>query len=279
MSSKKFNITQKQANDLYKMIKDVHDLFTDNNIQYWVTGGTLLGAIRHQGIIPHDDDGDVCIMRKDVSKLRKIVSKIEKMGYDIEEGDILDPKLKCKEKYDSCTWFMSPKKKDSLGLDIFVMEEVGPIITYSDPYWRNASNGGKACFFLTRFVFPLVPVRFGNFFVMTPRNSIMHLNKCYGSDWNSMSQRLFDHREGKWIISKKIPIDAEGYMTIPPPKSTCSSEIPNIPCTLFRKPKCKTIKDLTGFEVELISKMFKVRGRSKMNLTQLRKRLIEICVF
>lgn len=278
MSTKKFNITQSQANGLYKMIKDINDLCIKNNIVYWVTGGTLLGAIRHQGVIPHDDDGDICIMRKDVPKLRKLVPKIQKMGYMIEEGDD-ESKLPCTKKKNSCTWFMSPTKKNSLGLDIFVMEQVGPIITYADPYWRTASNGGKACFFLTRFVFPVLPVRFGNFFVMAPRNSIMHLNRCYGSDWNSMSQRLFDHREGKWIMSKKIPIDADGYMTIPPPKSTCSSKVPEIPCSRNKRPKCNTIKDMTGFELKLIAKLFKVKGRTKMTVSQLRKHLTQLCLW
>ena len=53
------------------LLKVFDDICRKNNIEYWITGGTLLGAIRHGGFIPWDDDADVCMMRSEIPKLKK----------------------------------------------------------------------------------------------------------------------------------------------------------------------------------------------------------------
>ena len=53
----------------------------DNNLNYFVAGGTLLGAIRHKGFIPWDDDIDVIMTRQDYKKLVKIAPKYFKNQY------------------------------------------------------------------------------------------------------------------------------------------------------------------------------------------------------
>ena len=48
---------------LLKMLKDFDDTCRRLDIPYSVYGGTMIGAIRHQGFIPWDDDVDVLMTR------------------------------------------------------------------------------------------------------------------------------------------------------------------------------------------------------------------------
>lgn len=75
---------QLTVNELKKMELDTLEFFHEfcevNNLKYWLTAGSLLGAVRHKGFIPWDDDIDVAMPREDYMKLIRIFPKEGRNG-------------------------------------------------------------------------------------------------------------------------------------------------------------------------------------------------------
>lgn len=102
-----------------------------HNLSYWLDSGTLLGAARHSGFIPWDDDTDICMPREDAMKLKEILKS------DVHEGHIILQTKDCDSNYPHSSWMTLRDlnsryiqdlyqhnlfKYQGLQVDIFIME-------------------------------------------------------------------------------------------------------------------------------------------------------------
>lgn len=78
-------------NELLSMMKDVHKFCVAEGIEYSLAGGSLLGAVRHKGFIPWDDDMDIVMSRENYEKFRAAFPKFD--GYRIER-EIWVPRIR-----------------------------------------------------------------------------------------------------------------------------------------------------------------------------------------
>lgn len=66
---------------LLDILLELADICEKNNIRWWLSSGTLLGAARHGGFIPWDDDVDIAMPRKDFKRLERILHAMDSPKY------------------------------------------------------------------------------------------------------------------------------------------------------------------------------------------------------
>ncbi len=69
--------TRERQTELLSMLKEVDAFLTENGIRYSLCAGTLLGAVRHKGFIPWDDDVDIMMDRENYEKTKKLFAEKE----------------------------------------------------------------------------------------------------------------------------------------------------------------------------------------------------------
>lgn len=81
---------------LLNLLLSFDEFCKKNNINYFLSGGTLLGAVRHQGFIPWDDDVDLMMVRCEYEKLKKAIVDNEnfQIKYYINDQSYFYPFIK-----------------------------------------------------------------------------------------------------------------------------------------------------------------------------------------
>lgn len=101
------------------------DFLNSHNLRWFVGGGTCIGAIRHKGIIPWDDDIDLLMPRNDYNKLLSLRSKMEGSGYELASWNTNNTTIPFAKVIDRNTTLLETKYHPFVSgvfIDIFPMD-------------------------------------------------------------------------------------------------------------------------------------------------------------
>lgn len=122
------------------IMKDVHSFCDANDIQYSIAYGTLIGAMRHKGFIPWDDDVDIVMPRRDFERFCKTYQSENGMkmiyyGNDRTALAAFARVVEC-DKTDYQTERPWTKQRSGVWIDVFPLDGVANQEEYSRLYKR-----------------------------------------------------------------------------------------------------------------------------------------------
>ena len=141
------------------------------NITYWATAGTLLGAIRHKGFIPWDNDIDICVFLSGLNRIIQLLDTQSEIKYMVSENGL---RLYIKKK--------------SVFIDIFVCDFFDDnTIKYAGFIYNNKATWYMDKLFPKEFFFkdelyPLLEVPFENISIPVPKNYQNFLNRTFSNN-------------------------------------------------------------------------------------------------
>lgn len=130
---KRFNpdgsVLRRQQLRMLDMLKFIDDVCKKHDIKYWLSSGTLLGAVRHGGFIPWDDDLDIEMLKGDYRKLMKILRKMNDERYVLQthetDPDYIYPYAKLRDRHSLVkdhNIYEKRYKYNGIFIDIFPLE-------------------------------------------------------------------------------------------------------------------------------------------------------------
>ena len=172
VSSDKMFVSEALVQELYQILKDTTELLDKHGIRYVIDGGTVLGAVRHGGLIPWDDDADLLVLQEDESKIMGLVEEFFKMGYTI--------------KYTGTMYVVTYQGTNDTPpfIDIMIIKKNSISNTYEYTNSVLRSTFSKE-WYPAEYLFPRKSYDFGPLKLWGPNNAMWYLDHYYGTRWRT----------------------------------------------------------------------------------------------
>ena len=137
------------------ILKYIDDVCTKNNIPYFIYAGTLIGAIRHKGFIPWDDDIDIALTRENYVKLIELLKKDNNVRYKVfdheTQSNYFYPFAKIVDT-DTIVYEKNFYKIDNYGLyvDIFALDFVPENEKLKEKHYKNVKKKQRLIFYYAK---------------------------------------------------------------------------------------------------------------------------------
>jgi hypothetical protein len=186
-------------------MRDIHRLFVKNDIWYVIQFGTLLGAVRHHGIVPWDDDADILVLKEDRKKIWALKGDLEKLGYRLESTWKLDRIFCTKDKeipfidLFNISYDESGRSKRCMLPDAPKKDDLQTCNEVNGSWWWKTRPTQKE-------LNPRKLYDFNGIKLYGPANPLPLLHREYGQKvLTECRSHNWDHIEGKPIPSKVVP--------------------------------------------------------------------------
>ena len=103
---------KKLQNKILEIMVFIDKICRENNIEYSIMGGTALGAVRHGGFIPWDDDLDIFMTIDNYEKFKKVFNSLKQDKFVLQEWKVVDEYLEYAKVRMNGTTFIEENFKD-----------------------------------------------------------------------------------------------------------------------------------------------------------------------
>lgn len=125
-----------------ELLTEIDRICRRNNIQYFLSGGTMLGAVRHKGFIPWDDDIDIAMLRDDYEKFKtacinELPKKYQYQSYTNKDGyHYFFDKITIKDTYFSTKYSDRFDMLKGFSTDIFIFDKTSDNSFFSKLHFK-----------------------------------------------------------------------------------------------------------------------------------------------